>query len=379
MIIGYDAKRVLRNGTGLGAYGRTLVTDMSSLVSDDTSLLLYAPDEGKAEFLHQVDALPHVAMRYPQHKTNAIGKALWRSYGIVRELEHDKADIFHGLSGELPMCATQHHVRTVVTIHDLIFLRHPEFYHWIDAKIYAAKFYWTCKEAQRIIAISECTKRDIMYYGGVDEDKIDVIYQSCSTRFKQRETDQRLAEVKAKYQLPNRYIINVGTIEPRKNILQAVQALPLLPEDVSLVVVGRATRYTEQVKTWAERHGLSHRVRFFHGVPSEDLPALYQQAEACVYPSVYEGFGIPIIEAIQSGLPVVACTGSCLEEAGGPDNLYVAPGDVEGMGNALRQVLKGAADRAQRVERSMDYVRRFENTGVARQVLGVYERMMTND
>ena len=212
--------------------------------------------------------LPHVAMRYPQHKKNAIGKALWRSYGIVRELEHDKVDIFHGLSVELPMCATQHHVRTVVTIHDLIFLRHPEFYHWIDAKIYAAKFYWTCKEAQRIIAISERTKRDIMYYGGVDEDKIDVIYQSCSTRFKQRETDQRLAEVKAKYQLPDRYIINVGTIEPRKNILQAVQALPLLPEDVSLVVVGRATRDTEQVKTWAERHGVSHRVKFFHGVPS---------------------------------------------------------------------------------------------------------------
>ena len=232
---------------------------------------------------------------------------------------------------------------------------------------------------KRIIAISECTKRDIMYYGGVSEDKIDVIYQSCSSRFKQRTTEQRLAEVKARYQLPDRYVINVGTIELRKNILQAVQALPLLPDDVSLVVVGRATPYTGKVKAWAEHHGLSRRVRFFHGVPSEDLPAFYQQAEACVYPSVYEGFGIPIIEAIQSGLPVVACTGSCLEEAGGPDNLYVAPGDVEGMGNALRQVLKGTEGREQRVERSMDYVRRFENTDVARQVLDVYERMMKND
>lgn len=376
MIIGYDAKRVLRNGTGLGAYGRTLVSDMSQIVGDDTSLRLYAPDKGRDDFRHQVDTLPHVDLVYPQGKKNWLGKAAWRSYGIVRELEHDGVDIYHGLSGELPMCAVQHGIKTIVTIHDLIFMRHPEFYHWVDAKIYAAKFWWTCKEAQRIIAISECTKRDIMYYGGVSEDKIDVIYQSCGTRFKQRETPDHLQAAKAKYQLPDRYIINVGTIERRKNILQAVQAMNHLPEDLHLVVVGRPTAYTTEVKKYVASHALERKIHFFHGVPSEDLPALYQQAEACVYPSVYEGFGIPIIEAIQSGLPVVACTGSCLEEAGGPDNLYVAPGDVEGMAAALRQVLPGAADREQRIERSKEYVKRFENTSVARQVLGVYELMM---
>ncbi len=376
MIIGYDAKRVLRNGTGLGAYGRTLVSDMSHIVDDSASLRLYAPDKGRDSFRQQVETLPHVELVYPRGKKGWLGKATWRSYGIVHDLDHDGVDIFHGLSGELPLHATRRGIKTLVTIHDLIFMRHPEFYHWIDAKIYAAKFYWTCKEAQRIIAISECTKRDIMYYGGVSEDKIDVIYQSCGTRFNQRETTECLQAVKGKYQLPDHYIINVGTIERRKNILQAVQAMAYMPENLHLVVVGRPTAYTDEVKKYVAAHALERRVHIFHGVPSEDLPALYQQAEACVYPSVYEGFGIPIIEAIQSGLPVVACTGSCLEEAGGPDNLYVAPGDVEGMAAALRQVLPGAADRAQRIMRSKEYVKRFENTSVARQVLGVYERMM---
>ena len=376
MIIGYDAKRAFRNGTGLGAYCRTLLTDIAQQADSNTMMLLYTPDHGRDEYRSQMEQLPYSMIRYPRKWRGVLGKAIWRSYGMVRDLEKDQVDIFHGLSGELPMGIARHGIKTVVTIHDLIFLRHPEFYHWVDAKIYAAKFYATCREAHRIIAISECTKRDIMYYGGVDEDKIDVIYQSCCTRFTEPATEESKRQAIAKYMLPKRYIIHVGTIEQRKNILQAVEALPQVPSDVHLVVVGKSTPYADKVKAYVAAHGLEQRVHFFHGVSSEDLPALYQLAEACVYPSVYEGFGIPVIEAIQSGLPVVACSGSCLEEAGGPDSLYVAPGDVAGMGVALCRVLKGADGREERIRRSKEYVTRFENTGVARQMLQVYERLL---
>ena len=126
----------------------------------------------------------------------------------------------------------------------------------------------------------------------------------------------------------------------------------------------------------AVRAGLGHRLHLLHGVSDERLNVLYHKAEAFVYPSVYEGFGIPIIEAISSGLPVVACTGSCLEEAGGPDSLYVAPDDVEGMAAALRQVLRGAAGREQRLERSREYIRRFEGADVAGQVADLYHRLL---
>ena len=121
---------------------------------------------------------------------------------------------------------------------------------------------------------------------------------------------------------------------------------------------------------------LCGRVLILHGVPDEDLPALYRMADTFVYPSRYEGFGIPIIEAIRLGLPVVACTGSCLEEAGGPDSLYVAPDDDEAMAHSISKVLFGAEGRQQRIERSMTYVQRFENTGAAQRFADLYREML---
>lgn len=211
----------------------------------------------------------------------------------------------------------------------------------------------------------------------MDPSRIDVIYQSCSTEFKARESEKKLQQVHTDYMLPERYIVNVGTIEERKNILLAVKALQLLPEEIGLVVVGRPTPYCDMVKEYVKKNAMEHRVKFLHGVPHEDLPSIYQMAEACVYPSRYEGFGLPVIEAIQSGLPVVACTGSCLEEAGGNHSLYVKPDDVYGMADAIKQVLKGAPDREERISRSQQYVTRFEGNNVARKVLDVYHRLLS--
>jgi glycosyltransferase involved in cell wall biosynthesis len=168
----------------------------------------------------------------------------------------------------------------------------------------------------------------------------------------------------------------VGTIERRKNILLAVKALPLLPEDLSLVIIGRQTPYADEVKAYAKKHGLEHRVIMLHAVSNPELVPYYANAEAFVYPSVYEGFGIPIIEAISSGLPVVACTGSCLEEAGGPDAFYVAPDDVEGMAHAIMSTLHGVEGREQRIERSMQYIKRFQGNSVASQMADIYRNLI---
>jgi glycosyltransferase involved in cell wall biosynthesis len=373
MNIGFDAKRIVRNGSGLGNYGRTLVNDLAEIVDPDTMLYLYAPDEGNEHLRKQVSDSNRIQFVYP---SKTWFKSLWRSRGIVKDLHRDHIDIYHGLSGELPIGIRQSGIRSVVTIHDLIFMRHPEYYHWWDAKIYAAKFQKTVKEADRIIAISECTKRDIVELGGVNPDRIDVIYQSCGATFRYPANDDKKQEVNARYLLPPRYIINVGTIEERKNILLAVKAMEQLQEDLSLVIVGRSTPYAQQVKRYVEEHHLGDRVHFLHDVTNADLPAIYQMAEVCVYPSRYEGFGIPVIEAIQSGLPVVACTGSCLEEAGGPDCLYVNPDDVQGMAESIRQLLQGAEGREQRILQAQDYIRRFEGNNVAEQVLKVYKSLI---
>ena len=376
--IGFDAKRIVRNGTGLGSYGRTLVNDLSNYPLE---LRLYAPDEGRADLRDLVYQKENIVFSVRKHhflggKTpfSALENAYWRSRGILKDLKRDGIQLFHGLSGELPFGIHKSGIKSVVTIHDLIFLRHPEFYNPIDVKLYTWKFRRTLREADHIIAISECTKRDIIEFGGTDvsEDKITLIYQSCSPRFN-TSLDSKISNNNSKL---GRYVLSVGSIEPRKNTMLALKALHHLPDDISLVLVGRHTAYTDKLIQYAKANGLEHRLQLLHGVPDADLPALYAGAECFVYPSVYEGFGIPIIEAISCGLPVVACTGSCLEEAGGPDSLYVAPDDAIGMADAIHRSLKGADDREERIKRSMEYIRRFSGTDVAGQVVDVYKKVL---
>lgn len=373
MHIGFDAKRIVANGTGLGSYGRNLVNAMAQL-PDCPRLTLYAPDPGRDDLRGQVVGNGHVEFAYSGHSLRLM-KDWWRARGIVADLGRDGIDIYHGLSGELPKGARAAGVKTIVTIHDLIFMRHPEYYKWIDVQLYKRKFYRTLREADRIVAISECTRRDILHYSDYPADRISVVYQGCGTAFDTEVPAESIAHARQKYALPPRYILNVGTIEERKNMLLAVKALEELPSDVTLVMVGRATAYTQRVLDHARSHGLAHRVMTLHGVPNADLPAIYRAASLFVYPSRYEGFGIPIIEAIQSGLPVVAASGSCLEEAGGPDCLYVHPDDHHAMAEAVARLLGDEALRQRAVARSREYVRRFENADVARDMLEAYKKL----
>ena len=188
MIIGYDAKRAFSNATGLGSYARTLINDLAPLPLE---MRLYAPDHGICHLRRQIVRSDNIRTRYPRRlPLGGLSKAYWRSHGILGRLRSDGIELYHGLSGELPIGISKSGVKSVVTIHDLIFLRHPEYYHWLDTKIYAWKFRQTVREADHIIAISECTKRDILHYAPfVDPSRITVIYQSCAPRFSASQGD----------------------------------------------------------------------------------------------------------------------------------------------------------------------------------------------
>ena len=372
MRIAFDAKRIVQNGTGLGSYGRTLVNDLSKF--DDLDLTLYAPNKGRDDLRQQITESDHLRFFFPQEKT-AIGKAFWRSFGIVNQLQKDNIQVYHGLSGELPFHIKRTGIKSVVTIHDLIFLRHPEFYNKIDVLIYKWKFLQTIQEADRIIAISECTRRDICEFGQIDDNRIDVIYQSCAPRFQNQVDFKTINEVKERYHLPEQYILSVGSIEERKNMLLAVRALSYLPSNISLVLVGKKTKYTDTIQEFVNSNQLNDRVFIFHHVTDEELPVFYKLAKCFVYPSRYEGFGIPIIEAIHSGLPVIAATGSCLEEAGGPDCLYVSPDDPIALANAMNELLEDEYLQ-ERISRAKKYITRFENTNVAEQVCKIYRELL---
>ena len=374
LTIGYDAKRAVSNGTGLGNYCRTLLNDLGTIDTTD-SFRLYVPDLGRDDLRSQLDMPRNMSFVTPANKLVKPLRSLWRIKGIVNDLKRDGVDIYHGLTGELPLGLSEAGIKSVVTIHDLIFMRHPEYYSPIDVAIYKWKFRNAIRQANRIIAISECTRRDIMELGEIDDSRIDVVYQSCDTRFRQQVSPEQKQDVRARYSLPKRYVLFVGTIEERKNALLAAQALPYLSDEIHLVLVGRQTAYAKTIFSFARQNGLANRIHILSGVPTSDLYAIYQQAECFVYPSRYEGFGIPVIEAIQSRLPVIACTGSCLEEAGGPDNVYVDPDEPQEMAMAIKSITDNPDAARQIVTRSLDYIRRFENGNVAQEMLNVYRSL----
>ena len=374
LTIGYDAKRAVSNGTGLGNYCRTLLNDLGTIDTTD-SFRLYVPDLGRDDLRSQLDMPRNMSFVTPANKLVKPLRSLWRIKGIVNDLKRDGVDIYHGLTGELPLGLSEAGIKSVVTIHDLIFMRHPEYYSPIDVAIYKWKFRNAIRQANRIIAISECTRRDIMELGEIDDSRIHVVYQSCDTRFRQQVSPEQKQDVRARYSLPKRYVLFVGTIEERKNALLAAQALPYLSDEIHLVLVGRQTAYAKTITSFARQNGLANRIHMLSGVPASALYAIYQQAECFVYPSRYEGFGIPVIEAIQSRLPVIACTGSCLEEAGGPDNVYVDPDEPQEMAMAIKSITDNPDAARQIVTRSLDYIRRFENGNVAQEMLNVYRSL----
>ena len=176
-------------------------------------------------------------------------------------------------------------IRSVVTIHDLIFLRYPQYYHRLDRIIYNRKFNYACRKADRIVAVSECTKRDIVKFYGISPEKIDVVYQGCDPVFARPVSKKEKDRVRAAYGLPERFILSVGTIEERKNLLLAVKAVEKL-DDVHLVAIGKSTDYAKKVQDYVEAHGLENRVHIIHNLKFGDLPILYHLASLFVYLSL---------------------------------------------------------------------------------------------
>lgn len=374
LCIAFDAKRITHNRTGLGNYGRTVV-EMLARFAPENRYQLYTPDPGREELRNRLAGLEAVEFRYPLTPKRGVFRALWRSYGIARELPRDTA-LFHGLSGELPFGLRKAGIRSVVTVHDLIYLRFPAYYKPIDRFIYAWKCRKACEQADRVIAISEATKRDLIGFFGVPAEKIDVVYQGCDEQFKHEAPEAVKSAVREKYVLPEHYALTVGSIEERKNLLLLVRAVERMEERTHIVAVGKRTPYTAEVEQYAARHGLAPWLHILSGVPFADLPAIYQSADLFVYPSRFEGFGIPMIEAAFSRVPSIGATGSCLEEAGGPGAFYVDPDDPEALAVRIGQIRSDEALRRRMTEAGRTYVERFEPEVIVRDLMDVYGRVL---
>ncbi len=343
MKLGFDAKRAFFNRTGLGNYSRTLLSAIEKYHHDE-ELLLFTPKEGTA-FLEKA-------------KTVMSTRAFWRSYGMGWAVSEENPDVFVGLSNELPFDIEYYKGKKVVVIHDLIFMRYPKWYKLIDRRIYEKKTRFACAHADVVIATSEQTKKDIIDFYGVATDKIEVVYQSCSEIFKPTSLLEGRSSLQDKYGLPGDFVLYVGALAERKNVLNLIEAMSEI--EAPLVLAGRGnSRYEKKLRRSIKKKAMQDRVLLLSNVPNEDLPAIYQLAKCFAYPSLFEGFGIPILEALWTNTPVVTSTGSCFSEVGGPDTLYADPNSVDAIRAKIRLALDDEDLAKQMSEKGYEHAQQF--------------------
>jgi len=370
--IGFDAKRLFNNFTGLGNYSRFIVNALNEY-HPENNYTLYTPrvktNPDTEYFLNNSG----IIIKSPEGLQKKFG-SIWRSYSLGNVAGKDGVNLFHGLSNELPLTKPKG-IKTVVTIHDVIFKRYPEFYKPIDRVIYDWKFKKACENADQIIAVSQQTANDVIEFLKADPSKVQTLYQGCHPMFKISYSREQVHLIKQKYGLPDEFILNVGTIESRKNTLIILKALAIIKERIQLVIVGRPTAYKDELTKFITENKLTDQVIFIPHAEFTDLPLIYQAANAFAYPSFFEGFGIPIVEAIASGIPVITSTGSCFSEAGGPDCWYVNPSQPEELAAAIQKVFINDEEVRQRVERSQQYIKRFEPKVIADNLTTIYKSL----
>jgi glycosyltransferase involved in cell wall biosynthesis len=380
MKIAFDAKRAFFNFRGLGNYSRIFIDSLLEFYPEHTYRLYTPAFKDPRAVLWQQDH-PAAEIVTPEGQLVKKWPALWRSALLRPQLQQDGIDVYHGLSNELPFF-WQHggpqRIKSVVTIHDLLIFRQPQFYPWIDRRMYARKMAHSCQVADRIIAISQQTKVDLMHYLDVDEEKIDVVYQSCDPAYYQRATDAFKQDVRQRWQLPKDYILYVGAINPAKNLatLLTAYAASSANGQLALVLVGRGPDdYRQRLQAQAEQLGITQSLRFCQDVPMNELPTIYQMATMLTYPSFFEGFGIPIIEALFSQTPVITSKDGCFTEAGGPSCRYIDPRDSEDLTQAISDLCDNSDLRQSMVAGGSRYVTRFHRKQTASDLMSVYQSL----
>lgn len=371
LTIAYDAKRAFLNYRGLGNYCRTLFAQMVQYYAQNHYLLCTPKDKGLYPWLTQAP-LERVL---PDGILWRIAPSLWRRYGIKHALKGRSVDIFHGLSQELPAGIEQLGCKTIVTMHDAIFMRYPELYSATYRSSFIRRNESACRRADLIVAISEQTKRDYMTFFGVEENRIRVVYQGCNEVFWNPVSGQRMEEVISRYQLPPSYVLSVGALEERKNQTRLIESMAAAQIDMPLVLIGRGNpQRIQTLRDTARHYGVD--LRIVTNACTEDMPALYRGASVFAYPSLFEGFGIPILEAARCQVPIVTSTGTCFEEIADKGALYVDPTQVGAIGEAIRKTLEDTDATKRRVALAVTNTEKFRAERIAQNMMQVYQSIL---
>ncbi len=364
MLIGIDASRAtVEQRTGTEGYSLHIIRGVIRQGSEHR-FYLYFRDTPPADLLPRQE---NVTFRVIQRRR------LWTHRGLGPAVSRDRPDVLFVPAHVIPW-PDGGGVPSVVTIHDLGYLHYPDKHPLFERMYLDWSTRHSARVARRVIAVSHATAHDLMALNGVPAEKIRVVYSGVDEQLRPVEDERRIAEMRRRLGIPGPYVLHVGRLQPRKNLTRLVEAFARVRdavEGLSLVLAGRGRDTSRRLLERAKALGLSGRVVLPGYVPDDDLPLLYSGALVYAFPSLYEGFGFPALEAMACGTPVVCANTSSLPELVGDAALTVPPTDVEALAGALRRLLTDEALRRELIARGFERVRQFSWEACARNTLKV--------
>jgi glycosyltransferase involved in cell wall biosynthesis len=372
MRIGIEAKVLSPTAGGIGRYATNLVQSMLALgeaVLDEATFVLFTGPQTSRETIRQ---LRTATERYSPVKSSLLRSLLTLPSGIRREC----IDLFHGLDHVgVPMI--RHSARSVVTLHDIIPLEHPEWFSRKHRLVVQAAIHLLSRNADRVIVPSVSVKEDLLRRGLMDEKRIVVIPEGCEERFDLSHDPQRLTAVRQKYDLPEIFALFVGTLNPRKNLGTLLRALSLSGRpELALVVAGSPGWQSASTLAEVGKLRLQDRVRFTGFIDDADLPDLYRAAKMFVFPSLMEGFGLPVLEAMRCGTPVIASSTTSIPEVAGDAALLIDPSAADAWADALRTLLDDTTLATELSARGHHRAKQFTWEKTARLTMDLYAELL---
>ena len=377
MRIGIDYTAAVHQGAGIGRYTRNLIRTLARLDADNEYCLFVAGGRGKGDGLGPWPA--NFRIRSVPLSDRWL-HLLWQRLRLPVPVQviTGSLDLFHSPDFVLPPVGR---TPAVLTVHDLSFMRVPQFFvpgfrDYLERAVGRA-----ARRARHILADSESTRRDLVELLAVEPERVTVLYPGVESRFRPVQDEQSLARVRARYRLPDRFVLGLSTLQPRKNFEGLIEAYSRLLAgrgsepgiaDLKLVIVGGKGWMYEDALALVERRGLSERVRFTGFAEDWDLPAIYSLASVFAFPTWYEGFGLPALEAMACGTPVVAADNSSLPEVVGEAGLLVDAADADGLAEALARLVLGQGLRERLIGAGFEQAQRFRWEDAAKQLLEVY-------
>ena len=354
---------------GIGTYIRNLVWHLSHLDHETEYVLLCRPEDQ--------DVAAHLGDNFRAVTQTAGPYSLGQHIRLPLQLRRERIDLFHAPHYTLPPLTP---CPSIVTIHDCIHLKFPQYLPGRLAHTYARASLWSATHRSNcVLTVSEASKRDILRFFAIPADKVTVIPNAMDERFSIEPPAEEIARVRERYQLNDPFLLYAGNIKPHKNLERLLDAFYRLRRDgmtnLTLLIIGdEITRYA-MLRRAVHRYQLHKYVRFLGFVPAETLTILYRLADAFVFPSLYEGFGLPPLEAMASGTPVITSNVSSLPEVVGTAAVLIDPYDADSIADGVRRVLTDADLRADLIRRGLARAREYSWEQSVRRIRRIYGEM----